>query len=193
MATARISTLLILLFSYWTIHVVAANDRGPPFSHLQRGDVTCWRFTDPRKRTIKPLIEDCYAAFRLIPSGRLTFGGGDPPVWSIESPARRKKFLPAAFTYKTCTIRVQGHGNTPLPRTLDSPARTMYYHVWPAAREAAERVLQQCMQAGAARGCVTQTLTFDGHGPYHLGVDIGNFGATMAPRYHVYDAATREE
>jgi hypothetical protein len=190
MATAQISTLLLLLFSYWTIHVVAVE---PPFSHLQRGDVICGTPLLPGMNNIQPLAEDCHAALRFIPSGRLTFEGGDPPTWSIERPTRRRKFLPAEFTYRTCIIRVQGLDSPPLPRSLESLARTMYYHVWPAAREAAERVLQQCIRADCINGWVMQTLTFDGHGPYHLRVDIVHSTLTMVPydpRYHVYNAAT---
>jgi hypothetical protein len=196
MAIAQISTLFVLIFSYWTIHVVAVHNRRPPFSQLQSGDVLCATHPPPVFQTSKPLIEDCHAALQLIPSGRLTFEGGGPPTWSIEPPSRRRKFLPAEFTYRTCIIRVQGLDSPPLPRSLESLARTMYYHVWPAAREAAERVLQQCIRAGRISGLVTQTLKFDGHGPYHLRVGIVHSGLTSVPhdpRYHVYNAETTEE
>jgi hypothetical protein len=200
MAPAQISTLLILLFSYWTIHIVAVHDRGPPFSHVQPGDVTCrdFEYDEEPNWTIKPLTEDCHAALQLIPSGRLTFEGGDPPTWSIDPPAQRRKLPPAAFVYKTCIIKI--HLNSPpIRRPFESPARTMYYHVWPAAREDTERLLQQCIRAGRIGGTVTEKITFGGHGPFKLWVDIGPIQALehsgpvqwslIDPWYHVYDAA----
>jgi hypothetical protein len=198
MAPAQISTLLIILFSYLALHVVAVDDRRPPFSHLQPGDVICGSTMFSEVKALNSLTEDCHAALQLIPSGRLTFEGGDPPTWSIEPPAQRRKFLPAAFIYKTCLIRVKGLDSPPLPRSLESLARTRYYHVWPAAREAVERVLQKCRRDDNVNGSVMQTLTFDGHGPHKLWVSIGPSQVlrlsgpakiSIAPDYHVYDAA----
>jgi len=154
-------------------------DRHSLIFSLEMGDVICGQSLFPGG--VKPLTEDCQRALQLIPSGRLTFGGGNPPTWSIESQAQRRKFLPAAFFYKTCTIRVHGLDSPPLPRSLESIARTMYYHVWPAAREAVERVLQQCIRTGGVGGMVTQTLTFDGHGPYCLQVRMHHPVLPMGP------------
>jgi hypothetical protein len=180
MAPLEIYTLIILLFSYLNIHVLATNDGRPPFSHLRPGHVDCWRSGLPY------LESDCRVALTLIPSGRFTFEGGDPPTWSIETPAQRRKFLPAAFRYRTCTIEVVGTTKTLLPQSLvGSLAWTMYFHVWPAAREAAARVLQTC--SGRTGGAVTQTLTFHGHGPYLLSVIVDRSpGLRVTPQYHVY-------
>jgi hypothetical protein len=186
MAPLQISTLIILLFSYLTIHALAVHDGRPPFSHLQPGPVACYRPTGPSYLTGNPRdpqTSHCRVALSLIPSGRFTFEGGDPPTWSIEPPAQRRKFLPAAFRYRTCTIEVLAHTNETLPRSLGSLARTMYYHVWPAAREAVARVLQKCDGVG---GDVMQTLIFDGQGPYRLGVFIDNSELPVPPHYHLY-------
>jgi hypothetical protein len=192
MASAQISTLMILLFIYLTIHVFAADDQELPFSHLQAGALICLTPSIPKSMP-GTLTEDCYVALQHIPSGRLTFDGGDPPTWSIESPAQRRKFLPAEFKYRTCRIKVRGisFARTSLPRSLGSLARTMYYHVWPAAREGVERLLRNCTGAnGRVSGVVFQYITFDGHGPYKLAVHISDLEDRYTPLYHVYDATT---
>jgi hypothetical protein len=190
MARAQIYALLMLLFSCSNIHVLAANNQGPLSAHVQPGDVRCWA-SKSLIELMKALTQDCRVALQQIPSGRITFEGGDPRTWSIESSAQRRKFLPAEFKYRTCHIRVRGHPfiRTSLPRSLDSLARTMYYHVWPVAREGVERVLQNCTEAdGRVTGIVTQYLTFDGHGPYALAVTVSGLESEFGT-YHVYDAA----
>jgi hypothetical protein len=152
MARAQIYALVMLVFLLPNTHVLAVDDQGPPFSHVQPGPLFCWTAAIPNRANA--LTQDCHIALQHIPSGRLTFEGGDPPTWSIESPAQRRKFLPALFEYQTCSIEVLGNPciHTPLPQSLGSVARTMYYHVWPAVREGVERVMQQCTEEGRITG-----------------------------------------
>jgi hypothetical protein len=180
-------TLITLVFSYLIIRIIAADNQGSQFKQVEPGPVHCWRqlpmFLPCRDYSLGPLAEDCRAALNMIPSGRLTFEGGDPPTWSIEPPAQRRKFLPAAFTYRTCNIGVWA--DTTLPLSLESLARTMYYHVWPAVREATEKVLQQCTISDRVRGSMAQKIMFDEQGPLRILIQIEYF-IGHPPSYHVY-------
>ena len=58
MAHAQIYALVVLLFLYSNIHVLAANNLGPSFVRVQPGDVLCWAFEIPNeeKAIIKPVM-----------------------------------------------------------------------------------------------------------------------------------------
>jgi hypothetical protein len=201
MASTQISTLIVMLLSYLTVYTLAADNQVQPFFQSQTNHVTCLTPSNnyygrllggPLPEDWRASPEDCRAAINIIPSGRLTFEGGVPPTWSIEPPAQRRKGFPAAFGYRTCTITVLSYSNTPLPRSVDSVARTMYYHVWPAAREGAERVLQRCTRGAGTGGFTGQSLKFNGDGPYELIVYVES-SAIANPSCRVYDAETGAE
>jgi hypothetical protein len=120
-----------------------------------------------------PLLDDCRDAVNMVPSGSLDFSGEGGLSWTIEAKAHKYRSLPAKFTYRTCSIDIAlksyPHAN---PQPAKSIARAIYFHVWPAVKTAAERLVQQCVVRNQSG--ITYALATINEKDFLFGVSMGS-------------------
>jgi hypothetical protein len=138
-----------------------------------------------------PLLNDCLIAIDNIPNGRLEYNGDTPPSFSLPKFPGKIKLLPASFRYRSCAINVVS--NIRNPRIPERPDRWMYYHVWPAARDAAKFTVHSCLLYNKLAGESNITVQAGGSA---LDLKIMFRHPARDPflqrrvRYHIYDAAS---
>ena len=153
MLTHRISLSIILLY---LPHII-----GRTTWDLPEGQITCFD-SEPSLA-----LADCTAALPMIPAG-LTFDVAKLPRQPDDHQRpitldldKRPRKLPALFNVASCIIVVAVRP-APSPGDRRSPARALYFKLWPTAREAAAKVIHWCVAERHAPGTIYFPYDVDG-------------------------------
>jgi hypothetical protein len=152
---------------------------------------------------INPIVADCLAAANLMPTGDLVeYFGGTVNQWALPDSARLGKKLPALFRHGSCMVQAwRNMYKRPMTGPFRGPSRldqrtgpvraasAMHFQVWPALKESALQVTQQCIAPPRAlrRGMSTEEIILEGQS-WTFKVRVMERTETNWAEYNIYDA-----